>query len=191
MHTSQCIRCDRVDGFPCLVNGKADAQTVCVDPALAHDNLELVTNAKVERLETDASGRQVTVGRHDHGRRFGSALLGRCCGRVVRGAELVAPAAPLRERRASTWAGEPLRPGRPQLHAPQQRRVDGAVERAQPDQLPEDARDERLVPEGRGLGVPVGRHPDARQVGRRAAPGEDTAVPRVGQRSRAREQLSR
>ena len=36
LHTSTCIRCDRVDGFPCLVNGKADAQTVAVDPALEH-----------------------------------------------------------------------------------------------------------------------------------------------------------
>ncbi len=61
VHSSTCIRCDRVDGFPCLVGGKADAQTVCVDPALVHPNLELVTNAKVERLETDASGRQVTA----------------------------------------------------------------------------------------------------------------------------------
>src|SRR4051795_2653416 len=60
-HTSRCIRCDRVDGFPCLLDAKADAQTVCVDPALAHRNLELVTNAKVERLETDAAGRQVTA----------------------------------------------------------------------------------------------------------------------------------
>jgi hypothetical protein len=40
VHTSTCIRCDRVDGFPCLVDGKADAQTVAVDPALAHPNLE-------------------------------------------------------------------------------------------------------------------------------------------------------
>ena len=61
LHTSTCIRCDRVDGFPCLVNGKADAQTVAVDPALAHPNLELVRNAKVERLETDATGRTVTA----------------------------------------------------------------------------------------------------------------------------------
>jgi choline dehydrogenase-like flavoprotein len=61
LHSSRCVRCDRVDGFPCLVNGKADAQTVCVDPALAHPNLELVTGARVERLETDASGRRVTA----------------------------------------------------------------------------------------------------------------------------------
>ena len=126
--------------------------------------------------------------RGDHGRRFGSPLLGRCRRLVVRGTELVVAAAALRERRASERAGEPLRPGGAQLHAPQQRRVDGAVERTEPDQFPEDARDERLVPEGRGLGLPVGRHPDARQVGWRAAPREDTAVSRVGQGPRAREQ---
>jgi choline dehydrogenase-like flavoprotein len=60
-HASACIRCDRVDGFPCLVNAKADAQTVCVDPALAHPNLTLMTNAYVQHLETDATGRQVTA----------------------------------------------------------------------------------------------------------------------------------
>ncbi len=60
-HASACIRCDRVDGFPCLVNGKADAQTVCVDPALAaFPNLTLQTNAHVTRLETDSTGQQVT-----------------------------------------------------------------------------------------------------------------------------------
>jgi len=61
-HASACIRCNRVDGFPCLVNGKADAQIVCVDPALAaHRNLTLVTDAHVTRLETDEGGRQVTA----------------------------------------------------------------------------------------------------------------------------------
>ncbi|MPY95785.1 MAG: dehydrogenase [Acidimicrobiia bacterium] len=61
-HGSTCIRCDRVDGFPCVVGGKADAQVLCVDPALAaHPNLELVTHARVKRLETDATGRQVTA----------------------------------------------------------------------------------------------------------------------------------
>ncbi len=32
---SACIRCDAFDGFPCLINGKADAQVICVDPTLA------------------------------------------------------------------------------------------------------------------------------------------------------------
>lgn len=59
--TSICIRCDTFDGFPCLLNGKADAQVMCVDPALkAHPNLTLLTNAYVSRLETDATGRTVT-----------------------------------------------------------------------------------------------------------------------------------
>jgi len=59
--TSICIRCDAFDGFPCLLNGKADAQVMCVDPALAaHPNLTLLTGAYATRLETDASGRTVT-----------------------------------------------------------------------------------------------------------------------------------
>ena len=32
---SPCIRCNAFDGYPCLTNGKADAQIICVDPALA------------------------------------------------------------------------------------------------------------------------------------------------------------
>ncbi len=58
--TSICIRCDAFDGFPCLLNGKADAQVMCVDPALAeHPNLTLLTNAYVSRLQTDAGGRRI------------------------------------------------------------------------------------------------------------------------------------
>ncbi len=58
---SACVRCDAFDGYPCPTNGKADAQIVAVDPALrAHPNLTLMTNAYVERLLTDASGRSVT-----------------------------------------------------------------------------------------------------------------------------------
>ncbi|MEP7064805.1 MAG: GMC family oxidoreductase [Gemmatimonadota bacterium] len=57
--TSACVRCSTCDGHPCLVNGKSDAQVLCVDPALAHENVSLVTNARVKRLETTASGRQV------------------------------------------------------------------------------------------------------------------------------------
>jgi len=58
---STCIRCDAFDGFPCPLNGKADAQVVCVDPALkAHPNLVLKTGAYVSKLETDATGRIIT-----------------------------------------------------------------------------------------------------------------------------------
>lgn len=59
--TSTCIRCSAFDGFPCLLNGKADAQVMCVDPTLAaHPNFTLLTNAYASRLETDVAGRAVT-----------------------------------------------------------------------------------------------------------------------------------
>ncbi len=58
--TSKCIRCNTCDGFPCLVYAKSDAQVCGIDPALQHPNVTLLTNAKAEKLETDASGRRVT-----------------------------------------------------------------------------------------------------------------------------------
>jgi choline dehydrogenase-like flavoprotein len=57
---SRCVRCSYFDGFPCLVDAKADADVVAVRPAISHDNVTLLTRAKVERLETDGSGRTVT-----------------------------------------------------------------------------------------------------------------------------------
>jgi choline dehydrogenase-like flavoprotein len=58
---SRCIRCDRVDGFPCLVGAKADAEWAVIRPALAaHPNLTLMTRTTVERLLTDTGGRAVT-----------------------------------------------------------------------------------------------------------------------------------
>jgi hypothetical protein len=55
------IRCDAFDGFPCLLNGKADAQVICVDPTLkAYPNLTLLTGAYVSKLETSESGTTVT-----------------------------------------------------------------------------------------------------------------------------------
>lgn len=58
--TSTCVRCSFFDGFPCLVNGKADAQVVCIDPMVAkHDNVTLLTGAYVSKLDTDATGRNV------------------------------------------------------------------------------------------------------------------------------------
>lgn len=50
---SPCIRCDTCDGYPCLLNAKADAQTCCVDPALKYENVTLITNADVQRLIAD------------------------------------------------------------------------------------------------------------------------------------------
>jgi choline dehydrogenase-like flavoprotein len=58
---SACIRCDTCDGFPCLVDAKADAQVNCLAPAEQFPNVTLITEAKVSRLLTDASGRSVTA----------------------------------------------------------------------------------------------------------------------------------
>ena len=49
-----------MDGFPCMVNGKADSDINCVRPALKHANVTLRTGVKVLRLLTGASGREVT-----------------------------------------------------------------------------------------------------------------------------------
>ena len=59
--TSICIRCDAFDGFPCLLNGKADAQVMCVDPTRRdYPNFTLLTGAYVSSLETDPRGKVVT-----------------------------------------------------------------------------------------------------------------------------------
>jgi choline dehydrogenase-like flavoprotein len=60
-HASPCIRCNTCDGFPCLIGAKSDAHTICVEPALRHPNVTLLTRARVVRLETSASGREVTA----------------------------------------------------------------------------------------------------------------------------------
>lgn len=54
-----CIRCDSCDGFPCLVQGKADAEINGIEPV--RDRVTLLTNAKATRLLTDASGKTVTA----------------------------------------------------------------------------------------------------------------------------------
>ncbi|MGH6680097.1 MAG: FAD-binding protein, partial [Bradyrhizobium sp.] len=57
---SPLLRCDPFDGYPSLTNGKADAQIVCIDPTLArYPNVELLRNAYVERLNTDAGDGQI------------------------------------------------------------------------------------------------------------------------------------
>lgn len=60
-HNSRCIRCNTCDGFPCLVSAKADAQVICVDEAVKYPNVTLLKCSEVKRLQTDASGREVTA----------------------------------------------------------------------------------------------------------------------------------
>ena len=58
--SSECIRCDTCDGFPCLVDAKSDAHTTCVREALKASNVTLMRNAKVNKVLTNAEGTRVT-----------------------------------------------------------------------------------------------------------------------------------
>jgi choline dehydrogenase-like flavoprotein len=82
---SPCIRCNTCDGFPCLMHAKSDAQVVCVDPALKYPNVSLLTDAYVERLDTSASGREVTrvvVKRNGETLGFSADIVVASCGAI-------------------------------------------------------------------------------------------------------------
>jgi choline dehydrogenase-like flavoprotein len=57
---SECIRCNTCDGFPCFIDAKADADVTCIRPTMGNANVRLITGAKVNKLQTSASGREVT-----------------------------------------------------------------------------------------------------------------------------------
>jgi choline dehydrogenase-like flavoprotein len=84
-HASRCIRCNTCDGFPCLVGAKSDAQVCGVEPALAYPNVTLLTGAKVTRLETTPSGREVTkvvVERDGQREEYSSSIVVVSCGAI-------------------------------------------------------------------------------------------------------------
>ncbi len=55
----RCVRCDTCDGFPCLVDAKADADVCCVRPALGDEKIDLYTGVEVRRLVTNQAGDRV------------------------------------------------------------------------------------------------------------------------------------
>ncbi|HTW15982.1 MAG TPA: GMC family oxidoreductase [Nocardioides sp.] len=93
--SSPCIRCATCDGFPCLLHAKSDADVIGVRPALEHDNVTLLRNARVRRLETGTSGREVSavVAEVDgEEQRFGADLVVLSAGAVNSAAILLASA---------------------------------------------------------------------------------------------------
>jgi choline dehydrogenase-like flavoprotein len=85
MPYSACVRCAKCDGFPCAVHGKSDADVLGVRPALEHSNVELVTNAPVVKLETNADGTAVTgvvVDRDGERETYSADLVVLACGAV-------------------------------------------------------------------------------------------------------------
>jgi len=63
---SPCIRCDTCDGFPCLIHAKADAEVICVEPALKNSNITLMTNTQALRLVPDPSGKKIEAVEIEH-----------------------------------------------------------------------------------------------------------------------------
>ena len=56
---SPCVRCRTCGGFPCLREAKSDGRKM-VKRALAHGNVELISGAKVLKLETAPGGTSVS-----------------------------------------------------------------------------------------------------------------------------------
>lgn len=71
---------------------KSDAQVCCVDPALAHLNVTLFTNAHVRRLETGGTGREVSkviVERNGTVEEYSASIVVVSCGAINSAALLV------------------------------------------------------------------------------------------------------
>lgn len=61
MYLSDCIRCSTCDGYPCLLHAKSDAEVSTVRPVMGQSNVTLLTEAKVVKLHTSESGREITA----------------------------------------------------------------------------------------------------------------------------------
>jgi choline dehydrogenase-like flavoprotein len=56
---SKCIRCDTCDAYPCLVHAKSDADVNCIRKIMYLPNVTLLTETRVTRLLTNATGTTV------------------------------------------------------------------------------------------------------------------------------------
>ena len=159
---SACIRCATCDGFPCLVQAKADAHVVCVDAGLAAPERH-PADRRLCRAHRDQRDRQRGVGGGRASRRRGRALSRRHRRRRLRRDQFGGAAAALGQLGASGRARQRLRRGRPSLHVPQQLGADRDLAHAEPDPLPEDARAQRFLFRQRRSRAAARPHPDARQ----------------------------
>ena len=143
---SDCIRCTWCDGYPCLVHAKADAETIAVRPIL---DLPERHAAGQRRGRPPGHG----PGRADRHRRGGVAATATT--RPTRPRSSWSRPAPsntaklllaLGQRRPPDGPGQRVRPGRAQLHVPQQQGGGGPLGGGQRHAVPEDARAQRLLP---------------------------------------------
>ena len=182
MPYSACVRCQNCDGFPCAVHGKSDAEVLGVRPALEHPNVTLLTNAHGREARDRRGGHRRDRGR-GRARRRHRAVRRRHRRPRLRRREHREAAAPVGERPAPERARQRLRPGRAQLHVPQQPGRARAVARREPDDLPEDARPQRLLLRQRRLRVPAREHPDGRASRRRRCSAARSRARRSSRRS--------
>ena len=80
-----CQLCGTCNSFPCKLRTKGDAQSCCVDEAMAHPNVTLWTNTRARRLLSDAGGKTVEaveVERNGETLRVGASLVVASCGAV-------------------------------------------------------------------------------------------------------------
>jgi len=83
MPFSACVRCPTCDGYPCLVHAKSDADVNAVRPAIKYSNVDLLTNARAVRLETNPAGTEVTevvVDHEGHEERYRGDIVVVSCG---------------------------------------------------------------------------------------------------------------
>jgi choline dehydrogenase-like flavoprotein len=95
MPHSVCVRCQNCDGFPCVVHGKSDAETLGVRPALEHSNVTLLTNSRALKLETNEAGTAVTevvVGHNGSTERYSADIVVVACGAANTAALLLSSA---------------------------------------------------------------------------------------------------
>jgi choline dehydrogenase-like flavoprotein len=95
---SKCVRCDTCDGYPCLVHAKSDADINCIRQIMHLPNVTLMTNSRVTRLLTNATGTAVTsvevvhAGKDSGVATYSAGLFALCAGAVNSAVVLLASA---------------------------------------------------------------------------------------------------
>ncbi len=182
MPYSTCVRCANCDGFPCPVHAKADAEVLGVRPALEHDNVTLLTNSKVVKLETNPAGTAVTgvvVERNGATETYAGDLVVAACGAANTAKLLLLSAS---DKHPNGLANGSDQVGRNFMFHDSMA-VLALSQRGESDRLPEDARAERLLLRQRRVRISDGEHPDGRQVAGGDVPGREAGRDEAGARS--------
>ena len=163
MPYSVCVRCQNCDGFPCAVHGKSDAEVLGVRPALEHPNVTLLTNAQVVEARDERRrhrGDRVVVEHDGETETYAADIVVLACGAANTAKLLLCSA---NDKHPNGLANGSDQVGRNYMfHASQA--VLALSTRREPDDLPEDARAERLLLRQRRARLSAREHPDGRQV---------------------------